>query len=64
MKFVKKEGESQKHILECIEILKENGFKKVEYNQIFEEDAKLQLDIARTFKINMKIKEKWSKDKE
>ena len=29
----KKQEESQKHIMECSEILKENGFKKVEYNE-------------------------------
>ena len=53
-----KQEESQKHILECSEILKENGFKTVEYEQIFEEDAKLQLEVVRTFIMNMKIKKK------
>ena len=50
----KKQEESKKHILECTEILKENGFKTVEYEQIFEEDAKLQLEVVRTFIMNMK----------
>ena len=58
----KKQEESQKHILECSEIMKEDGFKKVEYEQIFEEDAKLQLEVVQTFIMNMKTKEKMLKE--
>ena len=58
----KKQEESQKHILECSEIMKEDGFKKVEYEQIFEEDTKLQLEVVKTFIMNMKTKEKMLKE--
>ena len=42
--------------------MKENGFKKVEYEQIFEEDANLQLEVVQTFMMNMKTREKMLKE--
>ena len=42
--------------------MKEDGFKKVEYEQIFEEDTKLQLEVVKTFIMNMKTKEKMLKE--
>ena len=55
-----KEDESQKHIIECTEIWKhkETNIKPPDYDDLFKGNSKYQLEIAKTFIENMKIKEK------
>ena len=50
--------ESQKHIIECREILKmkENDGKTPDYENLFGENVKKQVEIAKTFTENLKIK--------
>ena len=57
--------ESQMHITECKEIIKwrEEYRKPPEYSKLFDGTVKAQLDIAKDFKENMKIKENLSKKK-
>ena len=45
------ENESQKHIIECNEIrkLRGNSFKSVEYENLFGENVKKQLEIMKYF---------------
>ena len=52
-----KSDESQKHAYECAEILKIRKLKKqkIEYENIFEENKRKQIQIAKDFKENMKI---------
>lgn len=58
------EEESQKHILECKEILKRNkDLKEIPvYEKIFEGNISQQINIAKIFKENMQIKEKMMKN--
>ena len=57
------EEESQKHILECRELLKRNKDIKENpvYEKIFEGNISQQINIAKIFKENMQIKEKMMK---
>jgi hypothetical protein len=54
-----KEDESQKHMIECTEILKhkKTNIKPPDYDDLFKGNVKNQLMIAKTFLENMKIKE-------
>ena len=56
----KDEEETQKHILECDEILKNTNknIKETEYDELFKDNVTNQTDIAKTFIENMKIKKK------
>jgi hypothetical protein len=58
-----KEGENQKHILECEEILKRNKELKEYpvYEKIFEGNVNEQIYIAKIFQENMQIKENMMK---
>jgi hypothetical protein len=54
----KEVDESQKHIIECRDILKikENYGKTPNYENVFGENLKKQVEIAKTFTENSKIK--------
>ena len=56
------ENESQKHIIECNEIrkLRGNSFKSVEYENLFGENVKKQLDIMKYLRI-WKGSQQWKK---
>ena len=60
-----KENETQKHMLECKELLQmENNEKNVpEYEKLFNGNVKEKIEIARKFKQNMKIRENVMKRK-
>ena len=53
------EDETQKHVLECKEIMKQMKDKVEipEFGEIFKGNVKKQLEIAKSFLENMKIKE-------
>ena len=57
------EKESQKHIMECKKImkLKENDKKDLNYEKIFGENVKNQIEIATYFEENLRIKYKMEK---
>ena len=57
------EKESQKHIMECKKIMKmkENDEKNVDYEKIFGENVKNQIEIAKHFEENLRIKIKLEK---
>ena len=57
-----KEEESQKHIYECIEIVKnnENKTKMIKYENIFGENTRHQVEIAKIFLENLNTL-KWEK---
>ena len=61
----KDEEESQKHIMECREIVKlRNNYKKSpEYNKLFDGNITDKLEISKKFLENMKIKKDLSEDK-
>ena len=54
------EDESQKHLIECSEILKkkENNVKPPEYEKIFGENVREQLEVAKACIENIKIRKK------
>ena len=54
----KSNEESQKHVYECNEIMKIRKIKnqKIEYEMIFKENVRKQVQIAKDFLENMKIK--------
>jgi hypothetical protein len=57
------EDENQKHMLECKEIMKQIKVKEdiPEYGEIFKGNVRNQLEIAKAFIENMKIKEDFKK---
>ena len=61
----KENEESQLHITECKEIVKlrKEYRQPPEYSKLFDGSVKTQLDIAKHFKENMKIKDSLSKKK-
>ena len=56
----KDEEETQKHILECEDILKNTTRikKETEYEELFKDNVKNQTEIAKMFIENMKVKKK------
>ena len=60
-KVCKIDEESQKHLYECSEIMKIRNIKNqnIEYEKIFEENVRKQVQIAKDFLENMKIKRKF-----
>ena len=60
------ENETQKHIIECIEInkMKKGNEKPHDYDEIYSRNVEKQISIARIFLENIKIKKKIRKWKE
>ena len=59
-----KENESQKHIIECSEILKhrKDMTKVIEYEKLFGENVRIQKEIVNCFMENMKMKSELEKN--